>query len=85
MRAVHVLAAGAIAALGIALASGFDHTTAPDIAASARAVWGGKMEHCGIAIGMIGGAILGMFANPLIGPIAIGIMTGGLVWLLTCA
>ena len=45
---------------------------------------GGKAEHCALAVGMIAGGILGLIANPLLGAVAIGFMTAGLVWLTTC-
>lgn len=80
-----VLAACWITCLAIVLLRALAATASMRLDAAAPDVWGGKMEHCAIAVGMIGGAILGMFANPVLGSIAIGVMTAGLVWLTTCA
>ena len=47
--------------------------------------WGGKAEHCAMAIGVIGASILSLFANPLSGPVAVGAMSLGLIWMVaTC-
>ena len=81
MRPHRVLAAATLGGIAITL---LYRLTATASAGLPAVVWGGKMEHCAIAVGMIGGAILGVFANPLCGPIAFGVVTAGLVWLLTC-
>jgi len=85
MHLLRVLAACGFVCLAIALPRLLAATASTSLSAAAQAAWGGKMEHCAIAVGMIGGAILGMFANPMLGAIAIGVMTAGLVWLTTCA
>ena len=47
--------------------------------------WGGKAEHCAMAIGVIGASILSLFANPLAGPGAVAAMSLGLIWMVaTC-
>ena len=46
---------------------------------------GGKAEHCALAIGMMAGAILSLFANPVFAPASLGVMSLGLAWMVgTC-
>jgi hypothetical protein len=53
--------------------------------APSREGWGGKAEHCAMAIGAIGASILSLFANPLIAPVSVGVMSLGLIWMVaTC-
>ena len=85
MRFLRVVAICALAVLVLTLRLDLAAIGALERTITAQSAWGGKMEHCSIAVGMIGGAILGMFANPMLGAIAIGVMTAGLVWLTTCA
>jgi hypothetical protein len=50
-----------------------------------REGWGGKAEHCALAIGAIGASILSLFANPLVAPVSVGVMSLGLIWMVaTC-
>lgn len=82
MRLRFLIAALSIACLALFWGHRLAGTDSPPEVTAAD--WGGKVEHCAIAVGMIGGAILSMFANPAAGPIAIGVITAGLVWLTFC-
>ncbi len=78
-------------ALGIVLAAALvprpippPHANDPTVLAAAEAL-GGKAEHCALAIGMIAGGLLSLFANPVFAPASLGVMSVGLSWMVgTC-
>lgn len=73
------------AAVCLALRPALPPSADPPLGLDAVEALGGKAEHCALAIGMIAGGLLSLFANPVCAPASVGVIGLGLGWMVgTC-